>query len=85
MSLYLLFLPLFVAIGLTIGVALLPWYKKMGGGGEFAFLRICTLFWPYLLVNYLWRGVKAYLKAWRRYLHSRRSEKLKQQSRNGKQ
>lgn len=77
MSVYLLFLPLFVAIGLTIGVIFLPWHKKMGGDGEFSFLRICTLFWPYLLVHYCWRGVKAYLKAWRRYLHSRQSQKLK--------
>jgi hypothetical protein len=42
-----LFLLWSLAIGLTLGVALLPWYKKMGDGQEFAFLRTFTLFWPF--------------------------------------
>lgn len=79
-----LFLLSFIAVGLAIGVAVLPWYKKLGGDGKFAFLRIFALFWPFLLVDYFRRAVKPYITAWRRYLHSRRSEKLKRQS-NGKQ
>lgn len=77
----LLFLLWSVAIGLTIGVALLPWYKKMGGGGEFGFLRTFALFWPFLLIDYFWRGIRAYIRAWRRYLRSRLFEKSKKQSR----
>jgi hypothetical protein len=50
---YLLLLLVSVAIGLTIGLALLPWHRKLGGGGEFAFLRAFALFWPYLLFDYL--------------------------------
>lgn len=76
----LLYLLWSVAIGLAIGIALLPWCKKIGGGREFPFLRAYALFWPFILANYFWRGVKAYIKAWRKYLHSRRSEKLKMQS-----
>lgn len=37
----LLFLLAFVAIGLTIGVALLPWYKKLVGAENFpSFVRL---------------------------------------------
>ena len=76
----LLFLLMSTAIGLTIGIVLLPWRKKMRGGGELTFLVGFTLFWPFLMFGFIWRGSKAYLKAWRRYLHARASEKLKTQS-----
>jgi hypothetical protein len=72
----LLFLLWLLAIGLTIGIVLLPWRKKMKAGGEVSFLIAFTLFWPFLLIGFIWRGFKAYLRAWRRYLHFRASENL---------
>lgn len=80
----LLFLLASVAIGLTIGIVLLPWRKKMKAGGELAFLLAFTLFWPFLLIGFIWRGAKAYLSAWRRYLHIRASEKLTNQGNDKK-
>lgn len=77
LDLYLLLILL--AMGLMIGLFLLPWRKKMKGGGEISFLVAFTLFWPFLLIGFIWRGSKAYFRAWRRYLHARSSEALMNQ------
>jgi hypothetical protein len=39
----LLFLLVSMAIGLVIGIVLLPWRKKMNAGGELSFLAAFTL------------------------------------------
>lgn len=71
------FLLVFLGIGLLLGLLFLPWWKRSGAGSDFAFLRRFVLLWPFLLLDYMRLGGKAYWHAWKRYLHARNATKLK--------
>jgi len=76
------FLALFLAIGTAIGLIALPWWKKRGAKSEFAFFRAFLLLWPFLLLDFLWLGCKAYLHAWKRYLHARKQAQADKKTRH---